>query len=590
MFCETGARFAIINFLQNFFMLTKNRLRAAALVFLFSLQIVFAQNAPRAEYARARTFDVQHYTIRVRFDRAGKTVFGDTTVRLKPLKDDFKTLELDAANLKFQSVALESENKDLTYKIVGEKVFVALDKAYSTADSISVRFKYSTARPKKGVYFIDAVKSGGETTRDAQIWSQGEAEEAHFWFPCYDFPDDKATSEEFITVDAGETAIGNGELVETFDGGGGKKTFHYEMTVPHSSYLTSFVVGRYAQYLDVYKSIPLGFYIYQKANAPLGFTVLADGKTTVPTAFARTGEMLAAYENLTGVKFPYNKYDQTIVADFKFGGMENITATTLLDTEIFETPPEEAVDLVSHELAHSWFGDLVTCKNWAELWLNEGFATYMEAAYRESARGRDDYLRAIREDARQFLVADAVYQAGRGLFFAAARPDDDLFNLSNAAITYKKGGAVLHTLRETVGRENFWRAINLYLNRHKFQNVESGDLKAAMEEVSGQNLDWFFAQWIYGAGYPKISVKHIYNPQTKTLALTVAQTQKPTANVASAFRLPLTIEIKTAKGATAQKIEIKKRVETFDIDVDGEPTKITLDSLEQIPLKTVKYL
>lgn len=548
----------------------------------------FAQTPPQALYTRARTFDVQHYTIRVRFDRQSKTVFGDTTVQLKPLNDNFKTLELDAGNLKFQTVSLD--NKNLVYKISGEKVIVALDHAYSANDLISVRFVYSTARPKKGVYFVDAEKSGGETTRDAQIWTQGEAEEAHFWFPSYDFPDDKATSEEFITVEKGETAIGNGELIETFESPNNTRTFHYKMSVPHSAYLTSFVVGKYRQYLDVYKNIPLNFYLYERGNLPLGFTVLADGKTTVPTVYEKTADMIRAFEELTGVAFPFNKYDQTIVADFNFGGMENITATTMSDKEIFFTPAGSTIDLVSHELAHSWFGNLVTCKNWAELWLNEGFATYMEAAYREKLLGREFYRRAIREDAKQFMTADAVFHPRRGLFFAAARGDEELFSLGNAAITYKKGGAVIHSLRETVGTENFWKAINLYLNRHKFQNVESVDLQKAMEETSGQKLDWFFAQWIYGAGYPKLAVKHAYNPKTKMLALTVTQTQKAGEGVASAFRLPLMFEVKNAKGSNTQIFEMKKRIETFTMKVDDKPTKISLDPLEQIPLKTVKYL
>jgi len=560
-------------------------------LFAFSSFAQTAQQQQQAIYTRARTFDVQHYVIRVRFDRANRTVFGDTTVRVKPLKDNFKTLELDAANLNFQSISLEGEYKNLVYKIDGEKVFVTLDRAYTPNDLVSVRFKYSTVQPKKGVYFVDAEKDeNGQIVRDAQIWTQGEAEEAHFWFPSYDFPDDKATSEQFITVERDETAIGNGELLETFGNASGARTFHYKMPVAHSSYLTSFVVGKYTKYSDDYKNVPLAFYVYATENSPLGFTVLPDGKRSVPTAFVKTAEMMRVYEELTGVAFPFNKYDQTIVAKFNFGGMENITATTLADTELYFSPAGSTLDLISHELAHSWFGNLVTCKNWSELWLNESFATFMEAAYREQAFGRADYLRAIREDARQFIVSDAVFRPKRGLFFAAALPDEELFSVSNAAITYKKGGAVIHSLRETVGTENFWKAINLYLNRHKFQNVESVDLQKAMEEVSGQNLNWFFSQWVYGAGYPKLSVKHVYNPKTKMVTFTVSQTQKADAKTASAFRLSMVAEVKTANGVVARNIEISKRVETFNIKVDEKPTKIILDSLEQIPLKTVKYL
>jgi aminopeptidase N len=562
-------------------MFQKNYSQPLFALFLF-LTFAFSLPAqtPRAVSARRRTYDVQHYIIRTSFDRANKIVFGDTVVQLKPLEENFQTLELDAADMKFESVKLDAGNTDLTYKILGEKILIRLDKAYSPADLISVRLKYST-KPKKGVYFVDALKEDGEVTRAAQVWTQGEAEEAHHWFPSYDFPDDKATSEQFVTTNKGETAIANGELLETKENTDGTRTFHYKMPVVHSSYLTSFVVGTYVKISDSYKNIPLGFYVY------------TDKPEIAPLAFGKTKQMIGVYEELTGVDFPYNKYDQTIVANFQFGGMENITATTLADSEIFFATlgfaKDVVTDLVSHELAHSWFGDLVTCKNWSELWLNEGFATFMEAAYREKANGREDYLRKIKEDARLFIVADAVSKNRHGLFFAAAQGDDALFNPNNAAIAYQKGGAVIHTLRETVGTENFWKAINIYLNRHKLGNVESTDLQRAMEETSAMKLDWFFRQWVYGAGYPKLNVKQVYNPKTKTLNLTVAQLQIADKTTASAFILPMDVEITTTNGTKNEKIEIKKRVENFSFKLDAKPTKIILDKDEKIPLKLIKY-
>ncbi len=559
----------------------KNQCRLINIVFLLLLFVLsIPAQISETESNRARTYDVQHYIIRTSFDRANKIVFGDTTVQLKPLKENFQTFELDAANMRFESVKLETANLNLNYKTVGEKIVIALDKTYSPEDLISVRLKYST-KPKKGVYFVDALREDGEIKRAAQVWTQGEAEEARHWFPSYDFPDDKATSEQFITVEKGETAIGNGELLETKENADGTKTFHYKMAVVHSSYLTSFVVGTYSKISDSYKNIPLDFYVY------------TDKTAIAPLAFGRTKEMIGVFEKLTGVDFPYNKYDQTIVANFQFGGMENITATTMADSEIFFATlgfgKDIVADLVSHELAHSWFGDLVTCKNWSELWLNEGFATFMEAAYRENVNGRADYLRKVKEDAREFIVSDAVSKNRHGLFFASAKGDDALFDNNNATITYQKGGAVIHTLRETVGTENFWKAINIYLNRHKFGNVESTDLQKVMEETSAMKLDWFFRQWVYGAGYPKLTVRQVYNPKTKTLNLTVSQIQNLDKITASAFVLPMDIEITTASGAKTEKIEIKKRVENFTFKVDGKPMKIVLDRSEKIPLKVVKY-
>ena len=546
------------------------------LIFAFSI----SAQTPQAISARTRTYDVQHYIIRTSFDRANKIVFGDTIVQLKPLKENFQTFELDAANMRFESVKLDASDTNLNYKISGEKIIITLDKAYSPADLISVRLKYST-KPKKGAYFVDAQTEDGEISRAAQVWTQGEPEEAHHWFPSYDFPDDKATSEQFITTEKAETAIANGELLETKENADGTRTFYYKMPVVHSSYLTSFVVGTYVKISDSYKNIPLGFYVYPDKTA------------IAPQAFGNTKNMMRIFEDLTGVDYPYNKYDQTIVAKFRFGGMENITATTLADSEIFladfSFAKGSVEDLVSHEIAHSWFGNLVTCENWSELWLNEGFATFMEAAYREKANGREDYLRKIKEDARLFIIADAVSNNRHGLFFGAARGNEALFDQNNASIAYQKGSAVVHTLRETVGNENFWKAINIYLNRHKLGNVETIDLQKAMEEVSGMKLDWFFKQWVYGAGYPKLSVKQVYNPKTKTLSLTVAQSQTSDKSTASAFILPMEVEITTAGGTKTEKIEITKRVEKMSIKSDEKPIKVVLDKNEKIPLKTVKY-
>ena len=543
------------------------------LFFTFS----FPAQTPKPDFNRVRNFDVQNYVLRVSFDRAAKIVFGDTTVQLKPLKNDFRILELDAAGLNFQSIKIEGENKDLTYKTAGEKVFVTLDKIYSPEDVISVRFKYST-KPKKGVYFVDALTEEGKITRAAQIWTQGEPEEARFWFPSYDFPDDKATTEQFITVEKGETAIGNGELLETIENPNGTRTFHFKMPVPHSTYLVSFVVGTYTKVSDLYKNVPLGYYVYP------------DKTSIVPSAYGKTKDMMRVFEKLTGVDFPYNKYDQTMVADFNFGGMENITATTMADTEILFADLGFAKggveDLVSHELAHSWFGNLVTCKNWSNLWLNEGFATFMEAAYREKMYGRSDYLRKIKEDARQFIIDDTISKKRHSLFNRQAKPDDSLFDTT----TYQKGGAVLHTLREVVGTDNFWKAVNIYLNRHKLQNVETADLQKAMEEASGMKLDWFFDQWIYGAGFPKINIKQNYNPRTKILTLNVNQTQASDKITPSAFLLPMDVEITTSNGKKTERIEIKKRSETFSISLDGKPLEVFFDKNEKIPIKTIKLL
>jgi aminopeptidase N len=433
---------------------------------------------------------------------------------------------------------------------------------------------------KKGVYFVDPLIENGVETRSAQIWTQGEAEEARHWFPSFDFPSDKATTEQYITANAGETVIANGELLEKTTNADGTVTFHYKMSIPHSTYLLSFVIGKYAAAGDKYGDIPLGYYVYP-------------GKESlVPNAFGKTKDVLRTYEELTGIKFPYNKYDQTIVAGFTFGGMENITATTLADTEVFLAnyafAKSTVEDLVSHEAAHSWFGDLVTCKNWAELWLNEGFATYMEAAYREKMYGRANYLLKVQNDAAIFMVDDAVNQKRNGLFNEDAADADKLFD--RPATTYNKGGVVLHMLREEVGTDVFWKAVNNYLTEHRFGNVESTDLRKAMEQASGRDLGWFFDQWVYGTSYPKFTVRHTYDARAKVLRVTVSQTQKPDRLTPSAFRIPMQLVFKSAGKERTEDLNVTKRVETFAIASDAPATDLRFDPLQKVPLKTIKML
>jgi aminopeptidase N len=548
------------------------------LVFLLLSGSVSAQTS-RRNFNRPQTYDAQHYVIRVGFDRKAKKVIGETSIRFRPLKNNFQVAEFDAVGISFSSVKLEPAGTPLKFRTAGDKIIVTLDKAYRSTDSITLHFAHS-ATPRKGVYFVDEEIENGTVIHSEQIWTQGEADEARHWFPSFDFPSDKATVEEFITANDGETVIGNGEILEETKNADGTVTHHFRMNVATPTYLISFVVGKYAKVTDEYLKIPLGFYIYPGAEA------------IARKAFGNTKEMMRVYESLTGVEFPFNKYDQTVVAGFTYGGMENITATTMADTEIFavNNPLFQAGvgDLVSHELAHSWFGNMVTCKNWAELWLNEGFATFMEAAFREKMYGRRSYDIKIMRDAEIFIVGDAVNKKRNALFNQNAADVGSLFERPETV--YNKGGAVLHTLREEIGDAAFWKAINIYLNRHKFGSVESTDLKAAMEETSGRDLDWFFDQWVYMAGYPKLEVGHVWDAASKTLRLTVTQTQKQDTITPGAFRLPMEVEFTVGSDKSVEKLNITKRVESFEFKLPENPSETKLDPTGRIPIKTVKVL
>ncbi len=542
------------------------------------IQFGFGQS-PRADFNRPQTFDVQHYTIRISFDHPKRTVFGDTTVALKPLSDGLRTVELDARDLKFEAITLDNSDAKLTYRVTPGKVTISLDREYKKDETVAIRFKYS-AKPKKGVYFVDEKRDKDRVVHSSQIWTQGEPDEAHHWFPSFDFPSDKATTEKFVTVEKGFQVIGNGSLVSESESADGKSvTFHYKMDIPHPTYLVSFVIGKYEKFQDKFRDIKLTNYLYP------GTGVLNQN------AYSKTKQMLEIHEKLTGIKYPFNKYDQTVVADFQFGGMENITATTMADSEIAYANLDflrgNVEDLVAHEIAHSWFGNNVTMKNWAELWLNEAFATFMEAVVREEMYGRQDYFRKIGIDAESFMTHDAAVRNSHALFNQKAADISILFKWP--AVTYNKGGAVVHMLRAQVGDDAFWKAINLYLKRHRFGSVETPDLIKVMEETSGQKLDWFFDQWVYGTSYPKLTIKQGYDDKVKVLRFDITQTQRGDKLTPQAFRLPLEIEITTpGERPRRETLEINARKQSFEIADPTKPSSVTFDPDTKIPLMATK--
>ncbi len=539
------------------------RARTFAAVFLFLLIFQATASAVQNNATRRfkRTYDVLHYVIRTNFDVQRKTVNGQVDITLKPLNADFKSFELDAEDMKIEQVvtaagiSLRSIQQD-------ERLLITLDRAYAPSDSITVSIRYR-AKPRRGLYFVSSGRESG-VQRPAQIWTQGEPEDNHHWFPCYDFPDDKATSEQFITTNAGQLAIANGTLVGTANHADGKLTFHWRMTQPHSTYLTSLIVGDFAKLTDSYKDIPVEYYTY-RGTEPEALR-----------AFGKTPLMMRFFSSALGYEFPFERYAQTIVGNFQFGGMENVTATTYADSEILsvdmERPDPITENLVSHELAHSWFGNLVTCRDWSELWLNEGFATFMEAAFREHLDGREAYLSQLKDVADEYFSEDPSRRR-----HPLVNPRYPLTMELFDETTYKKGAYVVHMLRETVGDEMFWKALNIYLNEFKHDVVDSRDLQRVFEKVSGQQLEWFFDQWIYKGGYPELRVRSSYDPALKMLNLSVAQTQKPDATTPEVFRLPVEIEIVTPTGTRTERVEINKRMQSFSFQLDGRPRLIVFD-------------
>ena len=410
--------------------------------------------------------------------------------------------------------------------------------------------------------------SPDDPTRPKQIWSQGESEYNHYWFPVYDHPNDFFTSEITATVEKPLSVVSNGKLLDTKDNKDGTRTFHWKIDQPHASYLTSIIVGEYTPIVSEYQGIPIITNVYPNE--------VKEGKVTA----ARLPEMVKFFSEKTGLKYPYAKYAQTTVRDFG-GGMENISATTQTDNMIHDARTEldsNTDGLQSHELAHQWFGDYVTCRDWSDIWLNESFATYFQAMWDEHKLGGDDFLYSDVK-ANQDAYLTAWKQGNRRPIVTKnyANPDA-VFD----TYAYPRGGAVLHMLRKTLGEDNWWRAINYYLRKYANQPVETEQFRIAIEESTGQAMDWFFDEWLYKMGHPVFRVTQNYDPATKALKLSVEQLQTIDSTSqfpqVALFQTPVDIEIGTASGVRLERVQIlPKKEQSFTLTVDSKPLLVNFD-------------
>jgi aminopeptidase N len=541
-----------------------------SLVLLFSIS-AFSQRPrfyyksptpPPEHFTRDRTYDVIHIKLELNLDEKQKTVDGKVTTKFAPLRPNLSEFVLDAAEMKIKRVYLpDGRELRFYFDTLAQKLKIYLDRSYSFKDTLSVIVEYFVSNPRKGLYFIQP--DSAYPDKPYQIWSQGQPEDNHYWFPCYDFPNDKATSELIATVKKNFVVISNGKLLSVSeDAKKGLRTYHWYMDKPHSSYLISIVVGEYVKLQDYYLDIPLEYYVY-KSNAKYA-----------KLSFEKTPDIMKFFSEKIGYKYPYDKYAQTIVEDFIYGGMENITATTLTSSTIHDERAHLDVSsdgLVAHELAHQWWGDLLTCRSWEHAWLNEGFATYFTALYFEYAKGKDEFQFNVYNMQRSARFADMTDK--KPTVWNRYFDPTDVFGPH----IYQRGGAILNMLRFVLGDELFWKAINYYAHKYAFQNVETNDFKIAIEEATGYNLKWFFDQWLYKAGYPIFEVKYSYDDSKKLLKLEVEQIQPGDSLTPEVFKTPVDVEIATKSERKTFRIFIDKRKETFEFEVSDKPLMVIFD-------------
>lgn len=540
-----------------------------------SLQAQRPRTFPPPQYIPSHNFDTQHIALNLHFDWDREILIGNEMIVVTPLLANLSSIELDAANMTFASIKLDS-GTPLKYEVdqANQKLRIQLDRVYHPSNTIRISIDYQTNGPliKKpglvgtGLRFIKP--TADDPSRPRQIWSQGESEYNHYWFPCYDHPNDFFTSELTATVEKPLSVISNGKLVETTENKDGTRTFHWQIDAPHASYLTSIVVGEYVALTSEYDGIPVISNVYPNE--------VTEGKATT----ARLAEMVKFFSEKTGVKYPYAKYAQTMARDFG-GGMENISATTQTDNMIHDARAEldqTSDGLESHELAHQWFGDYLTCRSWSDIWLNESFATYFQAMWDEYKLGHDDFLYAdVKGNQDQYFAT--WKQGNRHPIVTKNYSDPDAVFDTYA---YPRGGAVLHMLRKTLGEDNWWHAINYYLRKYAHQPVQTEQFRVAIEEATGQSMDSFFDEWIYRMGHPVFRVTQKFDEPAKTLTLTIEQIQKtdPESKFPQAelFQMPVDIEIGTAEKTVVERVQIEpKRSQTFAFKTDSKPLLVNFD-------------
>ena len=501
-----------------------------------------------------RTYDVLHYKIEVSFDEQKKMVMGKVTTTLVPFLPDFTTIEFDAEAMDIQHVWLGK--KDLRFDVQPKTLAIHLDKGYSSRDTLTVSIEYSCT-PKKGIYFVQP--DSGYADKPWQIWSQGEDMDNHFWFPCYDFPNDKATSEVIATVQSRYTVLSNGKLVSVKENKkNGTRTFTWKESKPHASYLIMLAAGDYAVVKDRAGNLPVEYYVYPHQ--------VEDAKACLRL----TPDMVKFFNEKIGFAYPWEKYAQVTIADFMFVGMENTSATTMADYALVYDARARVdnpmpTGLIAHELAHQWWGDVVTCKDWRHLWLNESFASYFEPLYHEHWLGRDEFDYEMYNSQLSGINADTTL--GRKPIVSVG---------SYGANVYPRGASVLHMLRFILGDKLFWRAINHYITKYQFTPVETTDFKLAIEEATGQNLYWFFDQWVYKAGHPIFNVSYQWSDSAKAVFLSVKQTQTMDS-LTGIFRTPVTIEVTSPAGTTPHAVNIMTRDTTFTLPSQAKPQLVIFD-------------
>ncbi|MBI3138421.1 MAG: M1 family metallopeptidase [Sphingobacteriales bacterium] len=556
-----------------------NKVVCSLLFFLAGFSVL-AQTKPAAdtswkkEYRETATRinDLVHTKLEVIPDFSRSWLYGKAWITLKPHFYSTDSLTLDAKGMEIKKLALVKGTQQVTLPFTYDdwQLKIKLNKTYKAGELFTVFIEY-TAKPDafeekyakgamlgiKGMYFINP--KGEDKDKPTQIWTQGETESNSAWFPTIDKTNQRCTQELTVTVDNKYETLSNGKLVSRKKNSNGTRTDYWKMELPHAPYLFFLGVGEYAVIKDRWRGKEVNYYV-EKEYASVAKKI-----------FGNTPEMMSFFSKITGVNFPWNKYSQITGRDYVAGAMENTTAT--IHQESAQQDARELVDgnnwegTIAHELFHQWFGDYVTTESWSNLTLNESFADYSQTLWEEYKYGKDA------GDAENFNGMQGYLMSGsdkKDLVRFHYKDREDMFD----AVSYQKGGRVLHMLRNFVGDSAFFKSLNNYLTTHKFKSAEAHQLRLAFEEITGRDLNWFFNQWYFGSGHPFVDINYAYNDTTGTAQVIIKQTQK----TGKVFTLPLAIDVYNGAAKTRYNVWVRNAVDTFTFSYTKRPDLINVDA------------
>lgn len=551
-------------FIALFMVITNSKAQSVDSMNTFNLE-----NTYRGSYPKIN--ELVHTKLEVKFDFVKSWMYGKAWITLKPYFYATDSLTLDAKGMDIKEVAImKGTNKiSLKYKYDSAQLFITLDKTYKGGENYTLYINY-ISRPNdlkeegsaaitqaKGLYFINP--TGKVKDKPTQIWTQGETEANSVWMPTIDKPNQKSTEEIYMTVPAKYVTLSNGLLINQKKNADGSRTDYWKMDLPNAPYLFFMGVGDFAIVKDKYKKIPVDYYVEKKYES------------VARKIFGTTPEMIGFYEKILGVPYQWPKYDQIVGRDYVSGAMENTTAT--LHQESAYQNARQLVDgnsweeTIAHELFHHWFGDLVTAESWSNLTLNESFANYSEYLWDEFKHGKDFADQHDFEDLQGYLQSSSDK---KDLVRFRYADKEDMFD----AVSYNKGGRILNMLRNYVGDDAFFKSLNNYLTTNKFKTGEAGQLRLAFEQVTGEDMNWFWNQWYYGSGHPKLKINYLYDDAKDKAMVIIEQTQ----NTNKLFRLPIAIDIYTGANKVRNKVWIKNKIDTFTFSYTKHPDLINVDA------------